>query len=316
MSKGFTLVELLAVISIIAIIALIATVRTSFIVDKSEEDIRLSSSIKYIDEVNLKIANTAIKGERIPDGKYSILDGGKKISNGINEYEIKLTGDGLTEGILYVQNQEVISIIDGKSLDWYIYMDSDKNIKISDKRIVGGLYDGNTFNSLIKGLANSNNTSIKTDHNIISIRFMINGEYPEEYTSETINDLPHVIVSPNSDIMGYYSMGTIYVISNDSQMIADKNSSYMFSNLASLSNIDLSYLNTVSVEKMNGMFENDISLTSLDLTNFDTTSVEDFSSMFKNCSTLESIVTSYTFKLESTANQTGMFTNCLTDSLN
>ena len=55
----------------------------------------------------------------------------------------------------------------------------------------------------------------------------------------------------------------------------------MFEYCISLTNIDLSNLNTLNVKSMNNMFEGCGFLTNLDLSNFNTENVIDMGNMFK-----------------------------------
>ena len=84
---------------------------------------------------------------------------------------------------------------------------------------------------------------------------------------------------------------------------AAKNSAYMFSCRAKLTNINFSMLDTANVTSMSFMFEDCSSLTSLDLTPFNTVNVASMNSTFYGCSGLTSLdLTSF-----NTANVTDMY---------
>ncbi len=64
---------------------------------------------------------------------------------------------------------------------------------------------------------------------------------------------------------------------------------YMFFNCSSLSSLDLSNFNTVSVTDMNEMFSGCSSLTSLDLSSFNTSNVTDMDAMFAYSTEIQSL---------------------------
>lgn len=89
---------------------------------------------------------------------------------------------------------------------------------------------------------------------------------------------------------------------------------WMFKNCLSLTNIDLSNIDTGNVTNMNSVFDNCSSLTSLDLSNFNTEKVTDMSAMFQGCTSLASLnISSFStkgllldFKNSATFNNTGI----------
>lgn len=64
---------------------------------------------------------------------------------------------------------------------------------------------------------------------------------------------------------------------------------WMFQNCTQLNSVDLSFLNTNKVEKMNGLFGNCSKITELNMSGFDTRSVKNMASMFSGCSKLKHI---------------------------
>lgn len=71
---------------------------------------------------------------------------------------------------------------------------------------------------------------------------------------------------------------------------ANENSSYMFAECYSLSEINgLRNLDTSNVKTMRGMFMNCISLLKIDVSNFNTSSIKDISYMFSNCAMLKEL---------------------------
>ena len=91
-------------------------------------------------------------------------------------------------------------------------------------------------------------------------------------------------------------------------------SSYIFCNFTSLTNIDLSGFDTSNVENMRNMFDNCIKVKNLDMTSFDTSSVTNMSYMFYECGNLVNLDMS-SFVTSNVTNMSYMFSNCskLTD---
>ena len=84
---------------------------------------------------------------------------------------------------------------------------------------------------------------------------------------------------------------------------------YMFFGCSSLTNINLSNLNTQNVNDMSHMFDGCILLTNIDLSNFNTQNVNDMSFMFCGCSSLTNIDLSK-FNTKSVKDMMGMFDAC------
>ena len=84
--------------------------------------------------------------------------------------------------------------------------------------------------------------------------------------------------------------------------------SYMFSNLASMSALDVSVVNTSSVTNMEGMFMTN-NLTNLNVSGFDTSKVTNMSKMFKESSNLTSLNING-FNTANTNNMSQMFMDC------
>ena len=84
--------------------------------------------------------------------------------------------------------------------------------------------------------------------------------------------------------------------------------SYMFSNLASMSTLDVSVVNTSSVTNMEGMFMTN-NLTTLNVSGFDTGKVTNMSKMFKESSNLTSLNING-FNTANANNMSQMFMDC------
>ena len=87
------------------------------------------------------------------------------------------------------------------------------------------------------------------------------------------------------------------------------NTSYMFSNCRSLTNLDLSNFNTSKVTDMQGMFGDCSSLTTLDLSKFNTSNVTSMNEMFYGCSNLTNLDLS-NFDTSKVTSMSYMFDNC------
>lgn len=72
-------------------------------------------------------------------------------------------------------------------------------------------------------------------------------------------------------------------------VIANPDSSNLFSGFTDMTSIDLSNLNTSQVINMSNMFYNCSSLSNLDVSNFDTKQVTDMNYMFANCTSLTTL---------------------------
>lgn len=88
-----------------------------------------------------------------------------------------------------------------------------------------------------------------------------------------------------------------------------KDTSYMFDGCTSLGALNVSKLNTASVEDMSGMFRNCGGLTTLDLSKFNTSKVKDMSEMFSGCYNLSKLNVSK-FNTSNVENMSGMFKDC------
>ena len=91
-------------------------------------------------------------------------------------------------------------------------------------------------------------------------------------------------------------------------IIANKDSRYLFEDFENVEIIDLTYLDTSQVTNMYSMFDGCSSLTSLDVSNFDTSQVTNMSYMFSRCSSLPSLNLS-SFNTSNVTDMNGMFSS-------
>ena len=88
-----------------------------------------------------------------------------------------------------------------------------------------------------------------------------------------------------------------------------KNINYMFNRCSSLTNIDLTNLNTNDVINMSYMFSNCSSLTSINLSNLYNNKIKDISYIFNGCSSLTNVNLS-NFNTNNVSNMSYMFNGC------
>ena len=98
----------------------------------------------------------------------------------------------------------------------------------------------------------------------------------------------------NGSVMTYLvpDVNNTYIayIQGDGGVLANQNSSYLFSNFSNLVSIDgLEKLNTSNVTNMVAMFERCRNLATLDLSHFDTSKVESMNSIFFYCEKIENL---------------------------
>ena len=85
--------------------------------------------------------------------------------------------------------------------------------------------------------------------------------------------------------------------------------SWMFDNCQSLTNLDLSNFDTSKVTTMSSMFSDCLSLTTLDVSSFDTSNVTTMSNMFYDCSSLTTLDVS-SFDTSKVTHMSRMFSSC------
>ena len=111
----------------------------------------------------------------------------------------------------------------------------------------------------------------------------------------------------------YLDGTTIYIAPEDSniEMMANADCYSMFSNLTTVTSIDLTNFNTINVTTMRDMFYNCAKLTSLDVSNFNTAKTTTMQDMFRSCKALTSLNVS-NFNTANVANIEYMFRDCIT----
>ncbi|WEV59073.1 BspA family leucine-rich repeat surface protein [Bifidobacterium sp. ESL0728] len=119
--------------------------------------------------------------------------------------------------------------------------------------------------------------------------------------------------APNDYYTGLFAsmsnLGQFSLAPSATLSLQDQAAAYMFYFCRSLTNLDLSNLNTTNVTNMSSMFYNCNRLTSLNLSNLNTTNVTNMSSMFSSCTSLTSLNLSK-FDTSNVTNMSNMFSMC------
>ena len=146
---------------------------------------------------------------------------------------------------------------------------------------------------------------------ITSIEFLNNKNIPSDAVqswdvSERQDGSVMAWIVNDSENVGYYKL----YIGGDGGVIANPNSSNLFSEFRKVKKIDLNNLNTSNVTNMNHLFNFCENLINLDLSNFDTSKVKDMNSMFSVNRNLENINFGNKFDTSNVTNMGSMFNTC------
>ena len=207
-----------------------------------------------------------------------------------------------------------------KEFSLYLWMDQDASISEMNKTFHSKIYITNIATDEAPLLANLTTTS-----NISATGKFLNGPLVkntiEKLEFVSSNGVPDdaigswdVSAQQNGGIMAWYydsdSNGLYEVyIGQEEEVIANSNSSYLFQNLTSLKNINLSNLDTSNITNMANMFSNASSLINLDVSSFNTLKVTNMHGMFSGCSSLTNLDVSI-FNTSNVTIMSGMFSNC------
>lgn len=98
-TKGFTLVELLAVIVILAIIALIATPMILNVIDEAKKGAAQSSAYGYIDAVEKSLLEDMVSTQQTVtlSGSYTVDASGNLVDDSSNVITVNVKGDKPSE---------------------------------------------------------------------------------------------------------------------------------------------------------------------------------------------------------------------------
>ena len=148
------------------------------------------------------------------------------------------------------------------------------------------------FFNMLKNSENSDSSLYSADYNVYNEIMNQNVHHiivTDQYPADGITTL--VISSSNSseEVLAWFDTDTIYIYSGSNKTYLNEDSSFMFSGLRNLTNLDVSHFDTSKVTNMSGMFDRLSSLTSLDVSNFDTLNVTDMAGMFYGMSSLTNL---------------------------
>ncbi len=135
-------------------------------------------------------------------------------------------------------------------------------------------------------------------------------ETSEELTYDVSNSQDGSVMSylvPNEEDTTKY---TLY-INSDGKVLANENSSSLFSEFTRLQEIEnIEYLDTSNVTNMSHMFSSCSRITTLDVSNFDTSKVTNMRAVFANCNILTTLDLS-NFNTSNITNISHMFSGCV-----
>ena len=299
--KGFTLIELLAVIVILAIVALIATPIALNVINNAKNKADLASAYGVVDAAKLQYVEKRFKDEPIPSGNIlnDLVIGGEKPLVGevfINEsgeigialkYGDKCYTKSFSDEIITVINYEDETC---KSDDIQIVHNPSKIMAVPLVQTQSSYFlNGPLRRSQIKS---------------ITIADAIN--VPSGNTSWDVSD------EQDGSVMAWYDASGVtpydVYIGSDGGVLANESSKYLFSELRSLTSINLTNFFTDDATDMSNMFYNSSELTNLDLSSFNTSKVTDMSNMFYYTIGLTSLNIS-NFDTSNVTNMSYMFYN-------
>lgn len=154
-------------------------------------------------------------------------------------------------------------------------------------------------------IATINTVNVENDDSDYEIKMWLD---PTDKTAYYYADPEKVFLNENSVSMfsDMRSLTSLDLSNFDTSRVMDMGS--MFASSSNLTSLDLSNFDTSKVTNMSNMFSNMRSLTSLDLSSFNTTNVTDMSSMFSGMAALTSLNIS-SFNTENVTDMNGMFAN-------
>ena len=152
----------------------------------------------------------------------------------------------------------------------------------------------------------SNILNVTFDYNSKNYKSIIqNSVYSTAVVSDETNDI--MLYVTESSTSGYYD---VYILSYFG-IYANEDSSYLFSGLTNLAEINFKNFDTQHATNTSYMFYNLSAIEELDLTTFNTANVTDMTSMFEGCSSLKTIsVISSNWSTASVTASTNMFNGC------
>ena len=295
-SKGFTLVELLAVLLILAIIALIVVPQILHIIEESKiESIRISAS-NYIRAVNTAIMSEEMSSNII-DGVYIISDNGKTIKYNDKKINIEYDGSGIESGMLVIEDNKVKSILKGRIDEYYAKLENDSVSLYSNIEEIPLTY-GQGINSNIKNLVGDTTTETEPslykilDTKVKEITFLQFDMLPKGYTKEELIQLPTKSLAKGIDAYYDEEHQVVYIYS-DSYIYLSGRLSWMFNKFNSLEEINFNGIEARNLTNTSLMFNACENLKKLDLRTFETESITSYGGMFGTCYSLDEVLVTH-----------------------
>ena len=109
-SKGFTLVELLAIIVILSVIAIITVPRITRMIDDSKKDAVNVSALHYLDAIEKYYMENSRFNSDVKfrlNGEYTVENG--VLKNDDETHNISITGDAPSSGTFYIDHGQVVN---------------------------------------------------------------------------------------------------------------------------------------------------------------------------------------------------------------
>lgn len=286
--KGFTLIELLTIICILGVIILIAVPNITKLVAETKKKIFDTSSTNLIKTMEEECKSNLITKDRTTLS-YSIING--KIDSNLD-----VKGTIPDDGYVILDNKCNVK-------DYYLkyedFVFSNGEYMLNDYMLAATTEDEQpVFNVLYSDYYN----------NIANIYFVDNLNIPEGAL-----EVKDPSCSGKEKIKSWLIQnGTNYdlYVGADSRIYSNYNSSYLFSNMPSLTNIEFDNFDTSFVTNMEAMFGYLPVITQLDLSSFNTSNVTNMSYMFYNCNNIINIYNINVFNTKKVIDMEGMFSQC------
>ena len=202
---------------------------------------------------------------------------------------------------LWIKNDVNSADVINKSLRSKVTVKSTLRKKYSE----GVLISGRNFNVALKTLADGGKQYYYFSND--SIKSIEWSDIAPEESDNAVNLAEAGTITP---IYAWFKDGTIYINSKLDKIYMNPDSSYMFYDFFSVTNLDLSHFDTSKVTNMSNMFACFKKIESIDVGHFDTSNVTNMEKMFFEMSNLTSLDVS-NFDTSNVTNMNGMFSRII-----
>jgi len=232
----------------------------------------------YIEIANLGTLDAKLDLITVDDSNNPAIE---FIYEGVEEGDILPSQDFVVMTVTVKYSDTVTTQPNSVSSDLTIKLDYSQYIpEVNEEIVIDGDYLAQVYMPEWEEATGWLNSSFKLK-DVESINFSDTNDIP----AEAGNNYWDASNAQNGSIIGWYidsdSDGLYEVtIGQDGGVVANPNSSYLFTLLVNLSSIDFTNFNTSYVTNMSRMFYGNVSLKSLDLRKFDVSNVTDMSHMF------------------------------------